>query len=250
VAIHGGPASADILSFNGGYNSQVYAGAGYVVLRPNYRGSTNYGNKHLTDIVGNYFAPGYEDIMSGVDYLVAQGIADPDRMGALGWSAGGHWSNWILTHTDRFKAISSGAGTSNWISMYAQSDVQRNRQFYLGDKLPYDDYDAYWNQSPLKYIKNAKTPTMIHVVEGDPRVPAPQSIELHMALKQLGVPTELFMYPGTTHGIPDARNQLVKAASEMAWMDYYVRGKGKKFAWRDVLKTLEEEAAAAGKGTK
>jgi dipeptidyl aminopeptidase/acylaminoacyl peptidase len=243
VAIHGGPAGADVLGFNGGYGSQVYAGAGYVVLKPNYRGSTNYGVKHKTDIVGNYFAPGYEDIMTGVDHLIAQGIVDPDRMGALGWSAGGHWSNWILTHTDRFKAISSGAGTSNWISMYAQSDVQRNRQYYLGDKLPYDDFDAYWNQSPLKYIKNAKTPTMIHVVEGDPRVPSPQSVELHMALKQLGVPTELFMYPGSSHGIPDPRNQLVKAVSEMAWMDYYVRGIGKKFSWRDVLKTLEEEAA-------
>ncbi|MGH9385775.1 MAG: S9 family peptidase [Vicinamibacterales bacterium] len=241
VAIHGGPASADVLGFNGGYGSQVYAGAGYAVLRPNYRGSTNYGNKLRTDIVGNYMAPGFDDIMAGVDYLIAQGIADPDRMGALGWSAGGHWSNWILTHTDRFKAISTGAGTSNWISMYAQSDVQRNRQFYLGNKLPYDDFDAYWNQSPLKYIKNAKTPTMIHVVEGDPRVPSPQSVELHMALKQLGVPTELYMYPGNTHGIPDPRNQLVKSVSEMAWMDYYVRGLGKKFAWRDVLKTLEDE---------
>ena len=196
VAIHGGPAAADVLGFNGGYGSQVYAGAGYAVLRPNYRGSTNYGQKHKTDIVGNYFAPGYDDIMTGVDYLIAQGIVDGDEMGALGWSAGGHWSNWILTHTDRFKAISTGAGTSNWISMYAQSDVQRNRQFYLGDKLPYDDFDAYWNQSPIKYIKNAKTPTMIHVVDGDPRVPSPQSMELHMALKQLGVPTEFFMYPG------------------------------------------------------
>ncbi|HEX6973547.1 MAG TPA: prolyl oligopeptidase family serine peptidase, partial [Vicinamibacterales bacterium] len=123
VAIHGGPAAADILSFNGGYNSQVYAGAGYLVLRPNYRGSTNYGYAFKTGIVGNYFAPGFDDIMTGVDALVAQGIADPERMGALGWSAGGHWSNWILTHTDRFKAISTGAGTSNWISMYAQSDV-------------------------------------------------------------------------------------------------------------------------------
>ena len=242
VAIHGGPASADVLSFNGGYGSQVYAGAGYVVLRPNYRGSTNYGIKLKTDIVGNYMAPGYDDIIAGVEYLVAQGIADPDRMGALGWSAGGHWSNWILTHTDRFKAISTGAGTMNWISMYAQSDVQRNRQFYLGNKLPYDDFDAYWSQSPLKYIKNAKTPTMIHVVEGDPRVPSPQSIELHMALKQLGVPTELYMYPGNTHGIPDPRNQFVKSTSEMAWMDYYVRGMGKKFAWRDVLKSLEDDA--------
>ena len=249
VALHGGPASADVLGFNGGYNSQVYAGAGYVVLRPNYRGSTNYGQKHKNDIVGNYFAPGYNDIMSGVDHLIAQGIVDPDRMGALGWSAGGHWSNWILVQTDRFKAISSGAGTSNWISMYAQSDVQRNRQYYLGNRLPYDDFDAYWNQSPLKYIKNARTPTMIHVVQGDPRVPSPQSVELHMALKQLGVPTELFMYPGNTHGIPDARNQLVKAMSEMAWMDYYVRGSGKKFSWRDVLKTLEDDKPATNKGT-
>ncbi len=247
VAIHGGPAAADTLGFNGGYGSQVYAGAGYVVLRPNYRGSTNYGEAHKTGIVGNYFPPGFDDIMTGVDHLIAQGLVDGSRMGVLGWSAGGHWSNWILTHTDRFKAISSGAGTSNWISMYAQSDMQRNRQYYLGDKLPYDDFDAYWVQSPLKYIKNAKTPTMIHVVEGDPRVPSPQSVELHMALERLGVPTELFMYPGHSHGIPDARNQLVKSVAEMAWMDYYVRGQGKKFAWRSVLETLEDEGAGAKK---
>jgi len=244
VAIHGGPASADVLNFNGGYGAQVYAGDGYVVLRPNYRGSTNYGEAHKTDIVGNYFPQGYEDIMAGVDHLIEQGIVDGDRMGSLGWSAGGHWSNWILVNTDRFKAISSGAGTSNWISMYAQSDVQRNRQHYLGGRLPYEDYDAYWNQSPLKYIANAKTPTMIHVVEGDPRVPSPQSVELHMALKKLGVDTELFMYPGRSHGIPDARNQLVKSVSEKAWMDYYVRGQGQKFAWRDVLETLEKEESA------
>jgi dipeptidyl aminopeptidase/acylaminoacyl peptidase len=248
VAIHGGPASADVLSFNGGYGAQVYAGAGYAVLKPNYRGSTNYGEAHRTGIVGNYFPPGYDDIMTGVDHLIAQGIVDGDRMGALGWSAGGHWSNWILISTDRFRAISSGAGTSNWISMYAQSDMQRNRQFYLGDQLPYHDFDAYWNQSPLKYITNARTPTMIHVVEGDPRVPSAQSVELHMALRQLGVETELFMYPGSTHGIPDARNRLVKSVSEMAWMDFYVRGIGEKFSWRQVLETLEEPRPAAANG--
>ena len=241
VAIHGGPAGADVLRFNGGYSAQVYAGAGYAVLKPNYRGSTNYGNAHRTDIVGDYFTLGYDDIMTGVDHLIAEGIVDEDRMGALGWSAGGHWSNWILTHTDRFKAISSGAGTMNWISMYAQSDVQRNRQFYVGDGFLYEDFDTYFDQSPLKYMMNAKTPTMIHVVEGDPRVPSPQSVELHMGLKKLNVPTELFMYPGSSHGIPDPRNRLVKAVSEMAWMDHYVRGIGDKFEWQQVLATLESE---------
>jgi dipeptidyl aminopeptidase/acylaminoacyl peptidase len=245
VAIHGGPASADVLRFNGGYSAQVYAGAGYAILKPNYRGSRNYGNAHRTDIVGDYFTLGFDDIMTGVDHLIEEGIVDENRMGALGWSAGGHWSNWILTHTDRFKAISSGAGTMNWISMYAQSDVQRNRQYYVGDGFLYEDFDTYFDQSPLKYITNASTPTMIHVVEGDPRVPSPQSVELHMALKKLNVPTELFMYPGRTHGIREPRNRLVKAVSEMAWMDHYVRGIGETFEWEQVLQTLEQEAEAS-----
>jgi len=247
VSIHGGPAGADLLTFNEGSGGQVYAGAGYAMFCPNYRGSTNYGEQHRIDIVGNYFPQAYDDIMSGVDYLIDQGIVDGDKMGVIGWSAGGHWSNWILTHTDRFKAISSGAGTMNWISMYAQSDVQRNRRFYLGDEPLYDNFDAFWEQSPLKYIKNAKTPTMIHVVGGDPRVPSPQSAELHMALKKLGVDTEFFVYPGKSHGIPDTRNRLVKSVSEMAWLDHYVRGIGEKFSWNQVLETLESEQEAAPK---
>lgn len=239
VAIHGGPAAADVLRFNGGYGAQVYAGAGYAVLLPNYRNSTNYGQKFKIESQGDYFTKGYEDIMAGVDNLIVTGIADSSEMGVLGWSAGGHWSNWILTHTNRFKAISSGAGVFNWISMYGESDTQRVRQWYLGDKMYYDDMQNWWRQSPIAYIKNAKTPTMIHVVDGDPRVPRPQSEELHMALEKLGVPTELFVYPGATHGIPDPRNRLLKSTAEMAWMDYWVRHSGKKFAWRDVLKTLD-----------
>ena len=251
VAIHGGPAAADVLGFNGGYGSQVYAGAGYAVLMPNYRNSTNYGQTFKVESQGDYFTKGYQDIMAGVDHLIAQGIVDSSQMGVLGWSAGGHWSNWILTHTDRFKAISTGAGVFNWISMYGQSDTQRGRQWYLGNKLYYDDMEGWWRQSPAAYIKNAKTPTMIHVVDNDPRVPRPQSEELHMALKRLGVPTEFYVYPGNTHGIPDPRNQLVKSTAEMAWMDYWVRHSGRKFAWRDVLKTLDEpkEARTAASAT-
>ncbi|MDX2030209.1 MAG: S9 family peptidase [Blastocatellia bacterium] len=241
VQIHGGPAGADVLRFNPGYGSQTYAGAGYAVLCPNYRGSTNYGERHKMEIGGDYFRQGYDDIMTGVDHLIAQGIADADKLGAMGWSAGGHWSNWILTHTDRFKAISSGAGAVNWISMYAQSDVQRNREFYYGGKPPYEDFAKYWDVSPLKYIRNAKTPTLIHVVDGDPRVPRPQSEELHMALRKLGVPTEFMVYPGNTHGIPDPRNQLVKAVAEFHWFEKYIRGQQGWFKWSDLLKTLQDE---------
>ena len=244
VSLHGGPAAADVLSFNGGYGAQVYAGAGYAVLMPNYRNSTNYGQQFKIESQGDYFTKGYQDIMTGVDALIAQGIVDSTQMGVLGWSAGGHWSNWILTHTNRFKAISTGAGVFNWISMYGQSDTQRIRQWYLGDTLYFDGaMERWWKQSPIAYIRNAHTPTMIHVVDGDPRVPRPQSEELHMALKRLGVPTEFFVYPGTTHGIPDPRNQLLKSTAEMAWMDYYVRHSGRKFAWRDVLRTLEDPAS-------
>ena len=247
VQIHGGPAGADLLGFNWGYGSQVYAGAGYMVLMPNYRGSTNYGERHKMEVAGDYFQKGFEDIMAGVDHLIAQGLVHPDSLGAMGWSAGGHYSNWILTHTDRFKAISTGAGTMNWTSMYAESDIQRNRQWYLGGKLPYDDFEGYWRQSPLRYIKSAKTPTLIHVVDGDPRVPRPQSEELHMALKKLNVPTEFFVYPGQTHGIPDPRNQLTKAVAEMAWFDKWIRGKPGWFQWKDLLKTLGDSTAAAPK---
>jgi dipeptidyl aminopeptidase/acylaminoacyl peptidase len=182
--------------------------------------------------------------MSGVDHLIAQGLVDGDRMGVMGWSAGGHWSNWILTHTNRFKAISSGAGAVNWISMYAQSDVQRVReQYYKGP--PYERFEHYWDVSPLKYIKNAKTPTLIHVVEGDPRVPRPQSEELHMALRKLGVPTEFLVYPGTTHGIPDLRNQMVKMVTEFNWFEKYLRGRQQWLDWQQLLDTLKEEAPAA-----
>ena len=248
VQIHGGPAAASLLNFNAGYSnySNVFAGAGYACLLPNYRGSTNYGEKHKMEISGDYFRLGYDDIMTGVDHLIATGLVDGDKMGVMGWSAGGHWSNWILTQTNRFKAISSGAGAVNWISMYAQSDIQRNREFYYGG-LPYDHFEQYWNVSPLKYIKNARTPTLIHVVEGDPRVPRPQSEELHMALKKLGVPTELFVYPGTTHGIPDPRNQMVKMVAEFNWFEKWIRGRDGWFEWKELLSTLKEDKPDAPK---
>jgi len=180
----------------------------------------------------------------GVDHLIREGIVDGDRMAKMGWSAGGHWSNWILTRTDRFKAISSGAGAMNWISMYAQSDVQRARAEYFGGR-PYDNTEHYWDVSPLKYIKNASTPTMIHVVQGDPRVPSPQSQELHMALRELGVPTEFIVYPGKTHGIAQPRNRLFKMVSEFRWMDKWLNGREDWLDWNQLLETVKDAEPSA-----
>jgi dipeptidyl aminopeptidase/acylaminoacyl peptidase len=239
VQIHGGPASAIVAGFSGSHGSyhHVFAAGGYAVLSPNYRGSTNYGEKFRAQIAGDYFRQGFEDIMAGVDHLIAQGIADPDRLGMMGWSAGGHWSNWTLTHTDRFKAISSGAGAMNWISMYAQNDSQANREHYFTGK-PYDKFEHWWDQSPLKYIKNAKTPTLIHVGQDDPRVPRPQSEELHMALKKLGVPTEFIVYPRMGHGLTEPRFQMVKMVAEYNWMEKWIKGKPSWFDWDELLKTI------------
>src|SRR3970282_694535 len=120
--------------------THVLAGRGYAVLQPNYRGSSNYGERWQMEIAGDYFRQAFDDILAGVDTVIARGIAHPDSLAMMGWSAGGHWSNWALTHTDRFKAISTGAGAVNWISMYAQTDGQRHRQEYFGGKPPYHDF--------------------------------------------------------------------------------------------------------------
>jgi dipeptidyl aminopeptidase/acylaminoacyl peptidase len=246
VILHGGPHAAETMTFNGDDNDgpQVYAGAGYLVLAPNYRGSTNYGERFKLAVLGDYSTLPFADVMSGVDHLVAQGLADSTRMGVAGHSAGGTLGNWILTHTDRFKAVSTGAGVVNWISMYGTSDFQRPREDWFDGKPPYEHFDAYWNQSPLKYIRNARTPTLIYSTEGDVRVPSGQARELYTALRRLGVPAELYLYPGTQHGTPGPRNRLAHGIAEMAWMDYYVRGSGRPFTWKDVLATVKADAAA------
>jgi dipeptidyl aminopeptidase/acylaminoacyl peptidase len=245
VQIHGGPAAADMNGFQGRYVTypHIYAAAGYAVLQPNYRGSTNYGEAFARQIGGNFMRLSYGDIMSGVDHLIAEGIADPDRLGMMGWSAGGHLSSWTLTQTDRFKAISTGAGAVNWISMYAESDVQSVREFYLGGR-PYDAWDNFVKESALKYIRNAKTPTLIHVGEADQRVPKPQSDELYMALKKLGVPVEYLVYPGMPHGLTEPRYQLVKMVSEFSWFEKWIKGRKDWFEWKALLDTLPADAEA------
>jgi dipeptidyl aminopeptidase/acylaminoacyl peptidase len=262
VQLHGGPASAYQNTFSGNYGTytHVLAGKGYAVLQPNYRGSTGYGEAFQTAIAGNYWPLAAEDILAGVDTLVGRGIAAPDSLGMMGWSAGGHWSNWTLVTTDRFKAISSGAGVSNWISLYAQTDVQATREYYLGGDAsraaankPWDNFDHWWAESPLRYITRAKTPTLLHSGEKDERIPMAQNLELYMALKQRGVPTEFLVYPGQPHGLQEARYQLVKMIAEVGWFERWIRGKQPWLSWDELLavadriagKSRSEGAAAA-----
>ena len=203
VLTHGGPQAADKYGIGGStYDIQVLAGKGYAVLQPNYRGSTGYGDAFLRDMVGHYFQNAHLDVMAGVDEVIRRGIADPDRLVAAGWSAGGHMTDKLITFTDRFKAAAAGAGAANWISMYAQSDIRSYRTPWFGG-TPWQKnapIDAYWNNSPLKDVANVKTPTIFFVGEKDPRVPMPQSVEMHRALKSNGVPTHLYVAPREPHG--------------------------------------------------
>jgi dipeptidyl aminopeptidase/acylaminoacyl peptidase len=222
VQTHGGPASSDRFGFGRWSNYiQVLANRGWLVFKPNYRGSTGYGDEFLRDMVGHYYNQSHLDVMTGVDYLVEKGLADGDRMVKMGWSGGGHMTNKIITHTDRFKAASSGAGAVNWVSMYGQSDVRIYRTPWFGGTPWQKDapIDVYWENSPLKDIWRVTTPTIVLVGEKDVRVPAPQSVELHRALKANGVPTHLYIAPREPHGWRELRHQLFKVNVELEWFE-------------------------------
>ena len=224
VMTHGGPQAADKYGIGSmAYEIQVLAGMGYVSLQPNYRGSTGYGDAFLRDMVGHYFQNAHLDVMAGVDDLIRRGVADPDRMVKMGWSAGGHMTNKIITVTDRFKAASTGAGVAQWMSMYAQSDIRSYRTPWFGG-TPWQvgaPIEAYWNNSPLKDVANVKTPTLFFVGEKDPRVPMPQSLEMYRALKSNGVPTHLYVAPREPHGWGELRHQLSKLNAEIEWFEKY-----------------------------
>ncbi len=203
---HGGPTGASLNNFTS--TVQVLAANGFAVLQPNFRGSTGKGLA-FTQANKNTWGKGdYEDCMSGVDALVASGLADPDRLGAFGWSYGGYMTFWILTQTDRFKAVSPGAGISNIYSMYSQNDIQRYLRWFYSDKAPWDATNLYWGRSPMAHVKNVKTPTMILHGQADVRVPLAQAQEFYMALKDMKVPVEFVVYPREGHGFTEPRHQM------------------------------------------
>jgi dipeptidyl aminopeptidase/acylaminoacyl peptidase len=217
---HGGPTGASVNNFNG--TVQVLAANGFAVLQPNFRGSTGKGLAFAQANKNTWGKGDYEDCMTGVDAMIARGLADPDRLGAFGWSYGGYMTFWILTQTDRFKAVSPGAGLTNIYSMYSQNDIQRYLRWFYSDKAPWDATELYWDRSPMKYVNNVKTPTMIMHGQVDTRVPIAQAQEFYMALKERKVPVEFVVYPRENHGFTEARHQMDRVQRYVRFFGKYL----------------------------
>ncbi|HEV2288513.1 MAG TPA: S9 family peptidase [Candidatus Acidoferrales bacterium] len=201
---HGGPTGASVLAFNP--SEQIMAANGYLVLEPNFRGSSGRGEKFAMANQNDWGGGDYKDDMSGVDAVISRGWADPNRMGAFGWSYGGFMTYWIDTQTDRFKAISPGAGLPDLYSMYSQTDIHRYLTMFFNMKSPWDNFQEYWDHSPMKYVEDVKTPTMILHGQADTRVPIPQAEEFYRALYERHVPVEFVTYPRENHGFVEARH--------------------------------------------
>lgn len=228
VDVHGGPQkSSQFGLWKSGNFLPVLAAKGYGILLPNHRGSTGYGDKFMRDMVGNYFRNSHLDVLSGVDHLVAAGLADPDRLVIKGWSAGGHMTNKLITFTDRFKAASSGAGAVEWMSQYGETDTNHRRTIWFGGK-PWEEnapLTNYRETSVLDDLWKVKTPTLIFVGERDVRVPSSQSKMLFRGLRDLGVDTELYIAPGEPHGYRKPTHVLFRINKEMEWFEKYVNGR-------------------------
>ncbi|MCO4761394.1 MAG: S9 family peptidase [Myxococcales bacterium] len=229
VEIHGGPTSATALELRFWiYGRTLFASRGWALLSPNYRGSTGYGDKFLTDLIGHKNDRDVADIMAGVDALIKRGIAKADQLAVMGWSNGGYLTNCLITVTNRFKAASSGAGVFDTAMQWMIEDTPGHVINYNKGQ-PWTRSAAMSKSSPLYNVHKVKTPTLIHVGEHDPRVPPQHSRGLFRALDQyLKVPTELIVYPGEGHGLTTYTHREAKMAWDIAWFDRWVLGKGKK----------------------
>jgi dipeptidyl aminopeptidase/acylaminoacyl peptidase len=169
VVIHGGPTGVDraILAADRYYSTEQFAAKGALILRPNYRGSAGYGEKSRSLNVRNLGLGDYQDVISGVDALIAKGQVDRDRVAAMGW--GGYISTFITTYSDRYKAVSVGAGISDWLTYYVNTDIHPFTRQYI-KATPCEDAEIYRKTSPITYVSKAKTPTLIQQGDQDKRV--------------------------------------------------------------------------------
>jgi dipeptidyl aminopeptidase/acylaminoacyl peptidase len=226
VVIHGGPTGIDVpyVMPDNYYPAEQFVAKGGLVLRPNYRGSAGYGAKFRALNVGNLGVGDAWDVLSGIDHLVAQGFVDGSRVGSMGWSQGGYISAFLATaHADRFKALSVGAGISNWVTYYVNTDIHPFTRQYL-KATPWDDMEIYRKTSPMTYIKQAKAPVLIQHGDNDKRVPPPNAFELYQGLKDVGVPARLVLYKGFGHGINKPKEAMHVMDENLSWFSRYVFG--------------------------
>jgi dipeptidyl aminopeptidase/acylaminoacyl peptidase len=165
----------------------------------------------------------YADVISGVDYLIGQGYVDKDRVGAMGWSEGGYISAFITASSDRFKAVSVGAGISDWTTYYVNTDITPFTRQYL-HATPWDDPDIYARTSPIHYISHAQTPTLIQQGSNDHRVPVPDSFELRQALEDRGIPVKMVLYDGFGHPVNKPKQQRAVMEENENWFNHYIWG--------------------------
>ncbi len=243
---HGGPTGASLLSFNPA--EQVMAANGYLVLEPNFRGSSGRGEKFASANINGWGVGDYQDDMSGVDAMIEKGWADPDRLGAFGWSYGGYMTFWIDTQTDRFKAISPGAGLPDLYSMYSQTDIHRYIGLFFGTKAPWDNFQEYWDHSPMKYVDNVKTPTMILHGQVDTRVPIAQAEEFYRALYERHVPVEFVIYPRENHGFGEPRHVQDRWQRYLVFFGKYLNNPPKTEP-KDVLERMQKDLPSQGQAS-
>jgi dipeptidyl aminopeptidase/acylaminoacyl peptidase len=225
VVIHGGPRGTDRadISPDRYYPIERFVEKGALVLRPNYRGSEGYGEKFRSLNVRNLGVGDYDDVITGVDSLIAKGFVDAARVGAMGWSQGGYISAFITCASDRFKAVSVGAGISDWMTYYVNTDIHPFTRQYL-KATPWDDPEIYRKTSPISYVQNAKTPTLIQHGELDKRVPIPNAYELYQALQDKGVPVKMVVYKGFGHGINKPKQALAVMEQNYEWFVEWIWG--------------------------
>jgi dipeptidyl aminopeptidase/acylaminoacyl peptidase len=223
--IHGGPTGVFSENYIGRfsiYPLATFASRGYAILRPNPRGSGGYGKQFRFANIGDWGGKDYEDDMAGVDHVIAMGVADPEHLAVMGWSYGGFMTSWIITHTNRFKAACVGAGVTNLWSFTGTADIPGFLPDYFGGE-PWDQFKAFTEHSPMSFVNNVKTPTLILHGEADVRVPTSQGYELYHALKRMGVTTKMVVYPRTPHGPREPKFILDIAQRNLDWADRYAR---------------------------
>ncbi|MEW5976723.1 MAG: S9 family peptidase [Acidobacteriota bacterium] len=224
LIIHGGPMGVFTETFLGRpglYSEASFSARGYVVLRANVRGSSGYGRAFRMANISDWGGMDYQDLMAGVDSVIAQGIAAPRKMAVMGWSYGGYMTSWVIGHTDRFQAAAVGAGVTNLWSFTGTADIPSFLPDYFSGE-PWERFEAYRRHSPMSYVQQMKTPTLILHGEADERVPISQGYELYNALKRRGVETKMVVYPRTPHGVQEPKFLLDVMQRHLDWAGQYL----------------------------